>query len=165
MRVAAVSDIHDNVWKLSGILTNIREDGAQALIVCGDLCSPFTLQTIAEGFAGPVEVVFGNNDGDQLLLARVAGRHQHVNLHGQYAELTLDGKLVAVTHYPEIGRRLTAGGAFAAVFYGHSHRAEAVRHGTCLGLNPGEVMGRLGRSSYGWYDTQSGEGGIRDLRD
>lgn len=165
VRVAAISDIHDNVWKLSGILANIREDGAQALLVCGDLCSPFTLQAIADGFSGAVEVVFGNNDGDQLLLARVASRHPHVTLHGQYAELTLGGKLVALTHYPEIGRRLAAGGAFAAVFYGHSHRPEAERRGAWLGLNPGEVMGRLGRSTYGWYDTDSGEGGIHDLRD
>ncbi|NLT42788.1 MAG: metallophosphoesterase family protein [Anaerolineae bacterium] len=165
MKLAVISDIHDNVWKLSGVLANIREDGAQTLIVCGDLCAPFTLQTIAEGFTGPIEVVFGNNDGDHFLLTRVAGRHPHVTLHGQYAELKLDGALVAVTHYSEIGRRLTTAGAFAAVFYGHSHRAETVRHGSCLGLNPGEVMGRLGRSSYGWYDTASGEGGIHDLRD
>ncbi len=164
MKVAAISDIHDNVWKLEDILANIREDGSQMLIVCGDLCSPFTLQAIAEGFAGPIEVVFGNNDGDQFLLSRVAGRHRHVTLHGQYAELKLDGALVAVTHYQEIGRRLAAGGGFAAVFYGHSHRAEAVRHGASLGLNPGEVMGRLGRSTYGWYDTDSCEGGIHDLR-
>ena len=57
-----------------------------------------------------------------------------------------------------------AAGAFAAVFYGHSHRRDG-QAGSCLGLNPGEVMGRLGRSSYGWYDTASGEGGIHDLRD
>jgi len=47
VKVAAISDIHDNVWKLEDILANIREDGSQMLIVCGDLCSPFTLQAIS----------------------------------------------------------------------------------------------------------------------
>jgi putative phosphoesterase len=164
MRVAVVSDIHDNIWKLAGILANIREDGAQALIVCGDLCAPFTLQTIAEGFGGPIHVVFGNNDGDQFLLSRVAGRHNHITLHGVYAELTFDDRLVAVTHYPDIGRRLAASGDFAAVFYGHSHQAEQLQRGACVALNPGEVMGRLGRSTYGLYDTVAGQAAIHDLR-
>ncbi|NPV07853.1 MAG: metallophosphoesterase family protein [Anaerolineae bacterium] len=164
MRVAVISDVHDNIWKLAGVLDNIREDGARALVVCGDLCAPFSLQSMAEGFSGPVHVVFGNNDGDQFLLSRVAARHEHVTLHGVYAELSLDGRLVAVTHYEDIGRRLTASGAFAAVFYGHSHRSELVRRGECVGLNPGEVMGRLGRSTYGLYDTESGQASIHDLR-
>ena len=68
MRVAIVSDIHDNIWKLETLLSGLEAD---AILFCGDFCAPFTLAQIAEGFEGPVHAVFGNNDGDQLLLARL----------------------------------------------------------------------------------------------
>ena len=109
MKIAILSDIHDNIWKLETLLSGLEAD---VLIFCGDFCAPFTLAQIAEAFSGPTHVVFGNNDGDQFLLARVAGSFPHVSLHGDFAELTIDGCRVAVTHYPEIGRALAQGGAY-----------------------------------------------------
>jgi len=163
MKVAIVSDIHDNIWALDKVLRAIEMEKAEALLVCGDLCAPFSLQAIADGFSGPVHVVFGNNDGDQLQLARVAGRVGHVILHGFYGEVPLNGSKVAITHYEEIGTRLAATGAFEAVFFGHSHEAKLSRIGGCVALNPGEVMGRLGRITYGLYDTETGEAEIKEV--
>lgn len=39
MRIAVLSDIHDNVWNLAAALDAGAE--TDALICCGDLCSPF----------------------------------------------------------------------------------------------------------------------------
>jgi len=58
MRIAVLSDIHDNVWKLAAALEAVRD--ADALICCGDLCSPFIVHQLGRGFAGPIHVVFGN---------------------------------------------------------------------------------------------------------
>ena len=154
MKIAVISDIHDNIWSLAEVLEDARAEGAEALVVCGDLCAPFSLQAIADGFGGPIHVVFGNNDGDQFLLERVAAGCDHVNLHGLYAELDFDGHRVAVVHYEEIGRRLAASGFFQAVFYGHSHEPRVQRVNGCLTVNPGEVMGRLGTVTYAVYDTE-----------
>jgi len=88
MRIAILSDTHDNIWVLKNLLAGLQAD---TLLFCGDFCAPFTLAQIAEGFAGPVHVVFGNNDGDKLLMSQVAGRFPHVTLHGDLAELELDG--------------------------------------------------------------------------
>jgi putative phosphoesterase len=154
MRIAILSDIHDNIWRLETLLAGLEAD---ALIFCGDFCAPFTLAQIGEGFDGPVHVVFGNNDGDQLLLARVASRFPQVTLHGQFCELELDGRRVAVTHYPEIGKALARGGGYDLVCHGHSHERIIKKHAKTLRVNPGEVMGRLGLSTYALYDTVSGE--------
>jgi predicted phosphodiesterase len=70
MRIAILSDIHDNIWKLGDVLKRVR--GADALVFCGDFCAPFTLTQMAQGFNGPVHVVWGNNDGDKWLLTRNA---------------------------------------------------------------------------------------------
>ncbi|MFQ6058514.1 MAG: metallophosphoesterase family protein, partial [Anaerolineae bacterium] len=129
---------------------------AQALIFCGDFCAPFTLKMLADGFPGPIHAVFGNNDGDKLLLAKVATAAGNVTLHGQFAQLELDGARMAVTHYPEIGASLAASGQYDLVCHGHNHQYEVERVGPTLRLNPGEVMGRFGASTYALYDTETG---------
>ncbi len=154
MHIAILSDVHDNVWKLETLLAGLRAD---ALIFCGDFCAPFTLAQIAEGFGGPVHVVFGNNDGDKLLLARNAARADHVTLHGEFAELELGERKVAVTHYPAIAEGLAASGRYDLVCHGHDHRPRVERVGDTVLVNPGEVMGRLSPSTYALYDTETGE--------
>ena len=86
MKIAILSDIHDNIWQLEVLLADLKAD---ALLFCGDFCAPFTLAQLAEGFNGPIHVVFGNNDGDQYLLSQVAGKFAHVTLHGDFAELEM----------------------------------------------------------------------------
>jgi putative phosphoesterase len=152
MKVAILSDIHDNIWKLEALLDRLEAD---VVIFCGDFCAPFTLAQIGEGFSGPVHAIFGNNDGDQFLLSRVAARFPHVELHGEFAELELGGRQIAVTHYPQIGKALAEGGRYDLVCHGHSHERLVEQSGRTLRINPGEVMGRFGLSTYALYDTEA----------
>jgi len=158
MRIAVISDIHDHIWNLEKVLQRISQLGVEALICCGDFCAPFSLKQIAEGFLGPIHVVFGNNDGDPLLLSRVAGQYGgRVLLHGLYVELELGGRQIAVIHYPEPARRIAQAGVFDLVLYGHDHQRHLERIGHTLLANPGEVMGRWGKPSFGIYYTETGE--------
>jgi putative phosphoesterase len=160
MRIAILSDIHDNIWRLETLLAALE---AEALIFCGDFCAPFTLAQIAEGFAGQVHVVFGNNDGDQFLLRQVSDNFGHVTLHGDFAELEFEGRSVAVTHYPQIGKALARGGVYDLVCHGHSHERLVEREDKTLRVNPGEVMGRFGLSTFAMYDTDAGEAEIVEV--
>lgn len=153
MRIAVLSDIHDNIWNLQRLLPEL--EGLDHLVFCGDLCAPFSLQMIAEGFAGPVHVTLGNNDGDVLLLARVAAKHTHVTLAAPLGELEVAGQTLAYVHYPELAAGLAAQGRYDAVFCGHSHRPELHTVGKTLLANPGDVMGRFGEPGYGVYDTEA----------
>ena len=161
MKIAVLSDIHDNIWKLEEILKKLGE--AQELIFCGDFCAPFSLGMLAEGFRGPIHVVFGNNDGDKLLLSQVAAKAGNVTLHGEFAELELGGRKIAAIHYPAIAAGLAASGRYDLVCCGHSHKYEAKRVGRTILLNPGEVMGRFGLSTYAIYDTETGEVSRREV--
>ena len=154
MKIAILSDVHDNIWQLETLLADLSAD---LMVFCGDFCAPFTLAQIAEGFSRPVHVVFGNNDGDQFLLSRVAGGFPHVTLHGDFADLTINGRRVAVTHYPDIGKALARGDSYDLVCHGHSHERRLERTGQTLLVNPGEVMGRFGLSTYAIYDTSDGQ--------
>ncbi len=153
MKLAVLSDIHDNIWKLEAALPWVA--AAEAVLFCGDLCSPFTLDRLARGAADrPLHVVWGNNEGDVRLMLKVTAGLGNLTLHGQLAELDFDGLRVAVNHYPEIARRLAESGAYDLVCYGHDHQAheERLAGGTLL-LNPGEIMGMYGRSTLALFDT------------
>ncbi|MDA2924658.1 YfcE family phosphodiesterase [Acidobacteria bacterium AH-259-L09] len=154
MKLAIFSDIHDNIWKLDKALTQMAE--AEVLIHCGDLCSPFVVKRLGEAAKGrPVHIVWGNNDGDIRLICQVGSQYSEVHLHGALAELELDGLKVAVNHYPEIARPLAASGSYDLVCYGHDHTAYEGRTGKCVLLNPGELMGLYGKTTFAFFDTQS----------
>ena len=156
MKIAVFSDSHDRLDHLADALALPDVHAAERLFFLGDFCAPFSLAALAEGFAGrPIDIVFGNNDGDIHLLHRVASGHTHVTLHGQLAELEIAGRKIALNHYPEIARRLAESQAYDAVFSGHDHRKYVHRIGKTLWANPGEIMGRYGEPSVGIYDAEA----------
>ncbi len=155
MLLAVFSDIHDNLTALDQALKAVAH--ADALLFCGDLCAPFTLKALAEGFPGPVHTVWGNNDGDRWLMTDIAHKAGNVTLHGDFAELDLDGFKVAAVHYPRLGYVIAHAQLHDLVCYGHDHQAHLERVGKTLLLNPGELMGRFGRPSYALVDTRTGE--------
>ena len=152
MKVAILSDSHDNVRLLERALDAVNRCECEVLLHCGDLVAPFIVAQIAQSFAGQIHIVEGNNDGDGRLQQQVASGFRHVSLHGPYAELEIEGRRVALIHYPEPARRIAQSGVFDLVCYGHDHRHHRERVGDCLLVNPGEVMGRFGRPSWGLYD-------------
>lgn len=150
MQLAVISDTHDNIWKLEQAAPHLGQ--AQAVLHCGDLCSPFVIKKLGEMTDVPVHVVWGNNDGDPFTIAKVAQDFTNIHLHGALAEVELGGVKVAVNHYPEIARRLAQSGAYDLVCYGHDHTAHKEQVGDCLLLNPGELMGLNGRSTFALLD-------------
>jgi putative phosphoesterase len=156
MQIAILSDIHDNLPALRRALEKCQ--GADALICCGDLCSPFVARELGTGFARPIHIVFGNNDGDPFRIASNAARFPQIQLHGEYVELDLGGKSFAINHFDNIGRALARGGVFDVVCFGHNHKFEITHAGRTLVINPGEIFGGLtGHSTFVLYDTATGE--------
>ena len=162
MRIAILSDIHDHREHLGAALVGAAD--ADALVCCGDLCSPFIVVQLGEGFAGPIHIVFGNNDGDLFRITQQASRFDQMTLHGEFAELTYDGKRIALNHFPELARALAASDRYDLVCHGHDHRHAIATDGRTLLVNPGEVYGGLtGAATYVIYDTASGTAERRDL--
>jgi putative phosphoesterase len=155
MKIAVLSDIHDNIWKLAVALGRLGD--ADSLICCGDLCAPFIVPQVAEEFRRPIHIVFGNNDGDRFRITQQAQRFQHVTIHGELADLMLGGKRIAVHHFDDVGRLIAASDVYDVVCCGHNHVFEVERVGNTLLINPGEIMGRFGTSTYVVYDTEVDE--------
>jgi hypothetical protein len=136
VRIVVLSDIHDNVWKLAAALGRLA--GADAMICCGDLCSPFVMDVLAR-FPRQVHIVFGNNDADLFRITRKSS--ERVRVHGEFFETVLDGKKIAVNHFDYLARPIAQSGLYDLVCYGHNHEFSVVRIGRTLAINPGPIMG------------------------
>lgn len=154
MKLAVLSDVHDNIWNLEQALAQLGE--VEALLFLGDFCAPFSLKQIAEAYRGPIHCVPGNNDGDMFLLMTVAAAAGNVTFYNPIGDLAFDGCKIAIAHYPEIAEGLAATGKYQAVFSGHTHVYREQKVGDTIWINPGEIMGRFGEPSFVIYDTQTG---------
>jgi len=144
MQLAICSDVHDNVWNLGVALPAMQ--AADALICCGDLCSPFVVHLMAAAFPRDIHIVLGNNDGDLWRITQNAAQYGgRVHIEGEFADLPEEkfGAHIAVNHYPEMARAIAASRQFDVVCYGHDHRYHVGIEGDsgALLLNPGALMG------------------------
>ena len=160
MIIGVCSDFHDHLDNLRKTLAIFADHQVEAIVFCGDFCSPIPARVISAEFKGDIHCVFGNGDGDRFLIAGVARQNPHLKLHGQHAVLDFDGVKVAATHYPFYANALARTGDYQAVFSGHTHKANTERFGDCLNLNPGEVMGFTGEASCAVYDTDKNDAEI-----
>jgi len=153
MRIGIISDSHDNIWRLEEAIQHLKT--VDLVLHCGDLISPFMVHRLAKGLVSiPVHIVWGNNDGDKLTVARIAQNYPTFTVHGEFAELEIDDFRIAVNHYPEIAKGLAHSGKYDLVCYGHDHTAHQEQIGRTILLNPGEVMGMNGRSTLALFDLK-----------
>jgi putative phosphoesterase len=156
LRVAIISDIHDNIPKLRSALAGLQD--VTEVICLGDLCSPFIVKELSLGFSGPVHVVFGNNDGDRFRITEATKKYSNVKIHGEYVELEIGGRTFSVNHFDNIGQAIVKSQTHDVVCFGHSHQYGVEKVGRSLVVNPGEIFGHLtGNATFVIYDTDTGD--------
>ena len=146
MKICIVSDSHDRADALVQAVREAREQGAAAVVHCGDVIGAQTLRpAIALGL--PLHVIHGNNLGDQGALHRLShGSGGLLHYHGADARLELGGRRVFLVHYPDYGYGMACTGDWDLVCCGHSHQADVrrvagVKGGETWLVNPGTVAG------------------------
>jgi len=159
MKIAVMSDSHDNIWNLRKALDIIKSEHCKIIIHCGDFVAPFMFKELAQ--AGiPVHCVFGNNDGDKHLLTRFAIESNGIiTLHSIIGEVDQDGVKIGFTHEWPVAEGLAATGKYHLFCFGHSHQYMLKQIGTTIVLNPGDIMGKDGDPGFCIFDT-----GSRDVK-
>jgi hypothetical protein len=158
MKIAVLSDIHDHIDKLKAALTSMNAKGAETIIFCGDMVSPFTTAQLAKANL-PTYAVLGNNDEDQIGMMKKGANITWFHLSQEYGSIEIGGRKIAFCHYPRLAELLARSGEYNAVFYGHTHIAKNEMIGNTLLLNPGAVCGinfeteAYGTASIAIYDT------------
>jgi putative phosphoesterase len=141
MRIAILSDSHDHIPNLHRAVQRANREGAEILIHCGDLISPFMLPRLHQ-FDGQVHLIYGNNAGDQhLISSRCETMFGNITHHGLQGEIETCGLKICFIHYPQTGRALAMTGDYDIVCCGHNHRQGVETIGNCLLINPGDLLG------------------------
>ena len=140
MKIGVLSDTHDNLTNIRKAVKIFSKNGVEALIHGGDFCSPFTLAEFKPLADRGVKMhaVFGNNDGDRVLLVRRAT--DFCSFTDGAGIVTLVGRKIVILHYPDLGEDLFRLGAYDLVIYGHNHKVRVEGEERKL-LNPGTCSG------------------------
>ncbi len=160
MKLGVMSDSHDNVPMVKRAVEMFNSRRVDLVIHAGDFIAPFAVAPFAD-LDCRVVAVFGNNDGERVVLAKKIEAFGEV--HPNLADAELGGRRIAAMHYPELAEPIAASGLYDLVIYGHTHEID-VRAGKTTVLNPGEVGGWLtGRSTAAIVDLEDMKVEIVDL--
>ena len=151
-----MSDAHDSIQGVRDALRIFLSKRVDLVLFAGDMIGSGNCYTF-EGFGIPIKLVFGNNDGDRVGLAREFA-HVGGEYLGDFGEIEAGDLKIALMHGTEepLVRAVVASQLYDVVVRGHNHHAEVTRHGKTLLVNPGEIWGYFtGRSSIAILDTAS----------
>ncbi|TAN40947.1 MAG: metallophosphoesterase [Nitrospirae bacterium] len=138
MTAGILSDSHDHMDNLKKALDIFEARGVEHIIHAGDFSSPFT-RRVLKNFKGGITAVFGNNDGERLLLRKLYGDAIHTQPH----KFTLNEKRIVLMHEPDVVDALADSGHFDLVVFGHTHEPVIKKIKNTLVINPGETCGWL----------------------
>ncbi len=133
-----ISDSHDNMAKIDKAMKIAKENDIGMIFHLGDFVSPFAVVPFLKG-AHEFTGVFGNNDGDHLLLQKRSNGKILRSPHW----LNVDGKHLYLMHEPYALYSAIKSQLYDFVFFGHTHRLTIKQYGKTLVINPGESCGYL----------------------
>ena len=142
MRIAIVSDTHNNSANFNKIINWLNYEKIKVILHCGDICNQETINGAVKNFRGEIKFVRGNGDFDLENIPETM-------------EIDLGGKKIAFVHYPKIAKKLAESGKYDLVFYGHTHKPWEEKVGNCRLVNPGEVAGQRFKPTFAVYDTKT----------
>lgn len=155
MKIAIISDVHDNIPNLKKVLDYCAQNKIEKIICCGDLASLETLDFLNDNFPGEIFFVFGNMDNDYLKNYPFENnQYKNTKVFKDFGEVEIAGKKVAFTHFPETAKKLCLSrgseatlrdetGKYNFVFHGHTHKPWTEIINNCTSLNPGNVANQI----------------------
>lgn len=156
MKIAIMSDSHEHWDNLHKAIHIANQQSCDVLLFWGDLMAPGNGLSALKTFAGPVHMVFGNNDGDVYKLMKNS-QWSNITIHGDIYEDTIDGLKVMMNHYLKITNRAAKSGDYNLCIYGHDHKYQYSLVGNTQLLNSGSILGDKEPAGFVIYDTQTKE--------
>jgi uncharacterized protein len=153
MKIAIISDIHDNLVNLKKCLDWCAKNGIGAVLCCGDVTNSETLKFLSEGFSGPVHLVRGNME---IYGENDTGLFGNIEYYGRLGEFDLDNKKIGFCHEPFLIDELLKRNGYDIIFSGHTHKPWIEDKGGIKTVNPGTLGGGFQRATFAVWDTGSG---------
>ncbi len=161
MKLGIIADSHENMPLIAKAVELFNNEEVGLVLHAGDFISPITAKEF-KSLKAKLIGVFGNNDGDKLLLQR---QFQDIGeLYEDYHELEIEGRNIVLMHQPKFLDALIASNKYDLIIYGHTHKID-IREGRPLVINPGECGGWLtGRCTVAIVELETMKVKIYDLQ-
>jgi len=156
MRLAIISDIHENFHNLFRALEEMEKRGVEQILCLGDLMNAGIAKILVHHHI-PTFMIWGNNDGEKVDIVKASyreGSQLTVSLN-TYDFLERGGKKIFISHYDDLAKPMAESGRYNAVFFGHNHIVSKEQVGKCHLVNPGEICAqKSGKATMAIYDTE-----------
>ena len=167
MKIAIISDIHDNLVNLEKCLNWCRENNIEEMICCGDITNSETLQFLAARFKGTIHLVKGNVE---IYKEEEVKQYDNIKYYGKVGKVELDGKTIGICHEPYFINKMmirfaaTNGdhlnknkeGEYDIIFYGHTHKPWEEKRDRVKLINPGTLSAMFQKATFAVWDSESG---------
>lgn len=160
MKIAVISDIHDNLVNLEKCLNWLKTQKIESLICCGDVTNFETLGVISKKFSGDIFLVYGNME---IYEKEEVEKHGNIKFLGRIGRIELGERRIGICHEPYFINEVMGRGKCDIIFYGHTHRPfEEMRDGIKI-INPGTLGGVFQKSTFAIYDSEKNEAELKIL--
>jgi len=154
MKIAIISDTHDNWLNFKKAIDWIKNEKIQLILHCGDIASQEIIDQAKEYFGQDIKFVKGNADWDLELPEKI---ELEVESNPPSHEASAGRRKIAFCHFPDMAKKLAQSGKYNLVFYGHTHRPWDEKVGDCHMINPGELAGQFYKPTFAIYNTDTGQ--------
>jgi len=154
MKIAILSDSHDNLPNLKKALNFCKKNRITTIIHCGDLCQLISLiSSWPEKLDAKVHFTYGNADYVDDINQQVKN-FKFFKIYGQIGTITLENKKIAFTHHLIKAKELGETQKYDYVFYGHDHKPWEQSIGKTKLVNPGTLAGMFYKATFAILDLE-----------
>ncbi|MDA3802887.1 MAG: YfcE family phosphodiesterase [Patescibacteria group bacterium] len=153
MKIAIISDIHDNIHKLQKCLEICKRENVEKILCLGDVANKDSLLYLANNFSNNIFLVRGNACSYSESLVKSL---DNIKYFDKIGEVIIDNLKIGIVHqaYKIDMLKKAYGDNFDFIFYGHTHKPWIEKKDTSYLANPGNLTGDFYSSSFAILDTK-----------
>ncbi len=153
MKIAIISDIHDNINSLQKCLQFCEDEKIAKLFCLGDVANQETLSYLSDNFVGNIFLVRGNacNYSEDSLK-----KLKNIKYFQTVAEIEIDNLNIALFHEPYKLKLLKNNlSTYNFIFYGHTHKPWIEKINNYYFVNPGSLANDFYPPSFAILNTEN----------
>jgi uncharacterized protein len=137
MKIAIISDTHDNTTAISKIIAYLNQNQVKTAFHAGDIINPGNIMLFEKTYQGELHFVFGNNDGEQGRTIQRIANSTKTFCYYEAMDKEFVGKRIFMNHYSSIVELVAQSNLFDLAIGGHDHDYRVKQYGKTTFVNPG----------------------------
>lgn len=156
MKIAIISDTHDNLANCKKAISLIEKEKIKFLIHCGDIFEPETIKETLKDFSGKAHFVLSSQDEKYFenISENYFNDFPDLKIWKKFGEIEISKKKIAFCHSPKTAFSLAFSQKYDIIFYGHLHKPWETKIKKARLVNPGNIAGLFFKSTFAIYDPK-----------